>query len=284
MRTVFVPTDFSDASLVALKYAIEIAHAADARVVLYSAVHLPPPVAEMGVVSGIPDADALMEDTKKALEGLALELSVHTTQQLDIVVELGLASDQIRAWMSAHRPWLTVMASKGTTGLERFVWGSVARDVAEHAPTPVLVLPETFAYEPFNKVLYATDFKSGDQAVTTYLSDWVANPADLNVHYLHIEDGALPHVVEQEHFERFKAELAQLSPAPTLTFGLKSGHRIDAVIEAEIDSGDWNLLVVCPQHRNWLMKVFTPSVSNRLVEHLDLPILVHPGNSTADLN
>lgn len=283
MRTVFVPTDFSDASLVALKYAIEIAQAANARVILYSAVHLPPPVADMGVVSGVPAADALIEDTKKALEGLALELSVHTTQQLDIVVELGLASDQIKAWMRAHRPWLTVMASKGTTGLERFVWGSVTRDVAEHAPTPVLVLPETFAYEPFTRVLYATDFKSVDQAVTDYLSDWVTNSADLRVHYLHVEDGALPHVVEQEHFDRFKAEMAHLSPAPSLSFELKSGHRIDAAIEAEIQSGEWNLLVVCPQHRNWLVKVFAPSVSNKLVEHLDLPILVHPGNATADL-
>ncbi len=284
MRTLFVPTDFSDASLVALKYAVEIAHAADARMVLYSAVHVPPPVAELGAVSAVPDTDALVEDTRKALEGLALELSVHTTQQLEIEVEVGLAADQIRSWMNTHRPWLTIMASKGTTGLERFVWGSVTRDVAEHAPTPVLILPETYAYEPINKVLYATDFKTGDRAVTAYLTDWVEDAAELAIHYLHVADGTVPMTYEAQHMEQFQADLAQISPAPQTTFEMKPGRHVDQVIEREIESGDWHMLVVCPQHRNWLVRLFAPSVSNQLVEHLDLPILVHPGNSREDLN
>lgn len=284
MRTLFVPTDFSDASLVALKYAVEIAHAADARLVLYSAVHVPPPVAELGAVAAAPDADALVEDTKKALEGLAYELSVHTTQQLEIVVEVGLAADQIRSWMETHQPWLTIMASKGATGLERLVWGSVTREVAEHAPTPVLILPETYAYEPIDKVLYATDFHSVDRSVTAYLTQWVADPQALNIHYLHVADGAVPMTYEAQHMEAFQADLAHLSPAPQLSFDMQHGRHVDGVIEAEIERGDWNLLVVCPQHRNWLVRLFAPSISNQLVEHLDLPILVHPGNSLGDLN
>ena len=284
MRTLFVPTDFSDASLVALKYAVEIAHAADARMVLYSVVHVPPPVAELGAVTAVPDAEALVEDTRKALEGLALELAVHTTQDLEIQVEVGLATDQIRSWMSTHRPWLTIMASKGATGLERFVWGSVTREVAEHAPTPVLILPETYAYEPINKILYATDFRTSDRAVTTYLTDWVAEAQNLSIHYVHVANGAVPMTFEEEHMGKFQADLAHLSPAPQTTFEMKSGRHVDRVIQQEIETGEWHMLVVCPQHRSWLIRLFAPSVSNQLVEQLDLPILVHPGNSREDLN
>lgn len=278
MRTVFIPTDFSDASLVALKYAVEIAQTAGADLVLYSAVHLPPPVADLGAVAAPPPADELMEDTRKALLGLAKELEAHTTQRIEVVVELGLASDCIEGWMEAHRPWLTVMASKGTTGLERMVWGSVTRHVAEHAPTPLLVLPETHAYEPIQSVLYATDFHSGDESVTRYLMDWVDDPTALKVHFVHVVDGAVPMEYEEAHMAEFEANLAQIAPAPQLTFDLKPGRRIADTLETEIASSDWNLVVVCPQQRSWFVRLFAPSVSNQLVEQLDMPILVHPGN------
>ena len=277
MRTVFVPTDFSDASLIALKYAVEIAQTAGASIVLYSAVHLPPPLAELGVLAAAPQADDLLEDTRKALEGLSLELAQHTTQRIDVVVELGLASDAIRTWMDDHRPWLTVMASKGSTGLERLVWGSVTRHVAEHAPTPLLVLPETAAYEPLESVLYATNFQAGDEAVTRYLTDWVEDATALKVHFIHVADGAMPLEFEEEHLAAFQTKLSQIAPSPSMTFDLKTGRRIAETLEEEIRDGAWNLVVVCPQHRNWLMRMLIPSVTNSLVEHLDFPILVHPG-------
>jgi nucleotide-binding universal stress UspA family protein len=277
MRTVFIPTDFSDASLVALKYAVEIAQTAGAELVLYSAVHLPPPVADLGAIAAPPPADALMEDTRKALLGLAKELAGYTTQRIEVVVELGLASDCIATWMEDHQPWLTVMASKGTTGLERVVWGSVTRYVAEHAPSPVLVLPETYAYGPIESVLYATDFQAGDESVTRYLMDWVADPTELKVHFVHVVDGAVPLEFEESHLAEFESHLAQIAPAPQLSFDLKPGRRVAETLETEIASGTWDLVVVCPQHRSWLLRLFAPSVSSQLVEHLDLPILVHPG-------
>ena len=282
MRTVFVPTDFSDASLVALKYAVEIAQTAGADLVLYSAVHLPPPVADLGAIAAAPPADDLMEDMRKALLGLAKELEAHTTQRIEVVVELGLASDCITTWMEDHRPWLTVMASKGTTGLERVVWGSVTRHVAEHAPSPVLVLPETYAYEPIESVLYATDFQVGDESVTRYLMDWVADPTELTVHFVHVVDGAVPMEFEESNLAKFETHMGQIAPAPQLTFDLKPGRRVAETLESEIAKGTWNLVVVCPQHRSWLLRLFAPSVSNQLVEHLDLPILVHPGNPTGN--
>lgn len=282
MRTVFVPTDFSDASLIALKYAVEIAQTAGADLVLYSAVHLPPPVAELGAVAAPPPADELLDDTRKALLGLAKELEAHTTRRIDVVVELGLASDCIEDWMDEHRPWLTVMASKGTTGLERMVWGSVTRHVAEHAPTPVLVLPETQAYEPIESVLYATDFQSGDAAVTRYLMDWTEDPTGLKVHFVHVADGAVPMEYEEAHLAQFEADLGQIAPAPQLTFDLKPGRRVADALATEIASGDWNLVVVCPQQRSWFVRLFAPSVSNQLVEQLDLPLLVHPGNRSSN--
>ena len=282
MRTVFVPTDFSDASLVALKYAVEIAQTAGARIQLYSVVHVPPPVGEWGGTAVGSHSDDVVADTRRALEGLAAEMEGHTTQPIELEVELGLAADAIRAWMEAHRPWLTVMASKRTSGLERLLWGSVTRDVARHATSPVLVLPETSAYEPFESVLYATDFHDSDVEITRFVMDCVADPSAMKVHYVHVVDGAVPVEFEEEHVQALQSDLAQISPAPQLSFSLKPGRSIAATLEQEIQAGSWNLVVVCPQHRNGLMRLLAPSVSSNLMEHLDVPILIHPGVPTGN--
>ena len=212
MRTIFIPTDFSDASLVALKYAVEIAQTAGADLVLYSAVHLPPPVADLGAVAAPPPADELMEDTRKALLGLAKELEAHTTQRIEVVVELGLASDCIEEWMEAHRPWLTVMASKGTTGLERMVWGSVTRHVAEHAPTPLLAAA-------LAGVLSATAEVISDQAE-------IAEDSPADVQHEDLEDW-------QDQRKKAIAELRNLDDTQPLLIGgsiLRDAEKITEIL------------------------------------------------------
>lgn len=276
MRNILVPTDFSDNSMHALRYAIDLARIAPSRITLLSAYHIPAPAAEFGAVIDPGDFERLRVETVHALEGLADEVRAQFEGQVTVTAVAGFASTAITAAMEEQRPWLTVMGSKGTTGLERFIWGSVASEVAAHCPTPLLVVPEGRTFEGIREVLFSTDFLEEDRDVMAYVQTWQRLPDALHVHFLHVVNGQIPEPFEQEHMVAFQQHVRSLDNAPDMSFEMCEERRIEDAVLAEAESEAYDLLVVSPRRRNWFMKLFIPSVSSALVKHAGLPTLLYP--------
>jgi nucleotide-binding universal stress UspA family protein len=59
---------------------------------------------------------------------------------VDLVFATGSPAEEILRAAERHRADLIVMGSKGLTGLDRYLLGSVSRKVARHAPCSVLVV------------------------------------------------------------------------------------------------------------------------------------------------
>lgn len=59
---------------------------------------------------------------------------------VDQVFAQGFPAEEILRAAERHRADLIVMGSKGLTGLDRYLLGSVSRKVARHAPCSVLVV------------------------------------------------------------------------------------------------------------------------------------------------
>jgi nucleotide-binding universal stress UspA family protein len=62
---------------------------------------------------------------------------------VDHVLANGAPAEEILRASERHRADLIVMGSKGLTGLDRYLLGSVSRKVARHAPCSVLVVRPT---------------------------------------------------------------------------------------------------------------------------------------------
>jgi len=143
LKLILVPTDFSEASEVALSSAVTLAqtfHAAIEilHVDLNLALVLPPP----GDVIAMPIA---MEERLMARAAEKVDRVVAEVREKNVVCtgasEMGRTYTSIVEHAIRIGAGLIVMGSHGRHGLGHFLLGSVAEKVVQHAPCAVLVVP-----------------------------------------------------------------------------------------------------------------------------------------------
>lgn len=138
-RRVLCPTDFSKASYEALKAANELALHFSGELYLVHVV-APVPVVEAPTSFNVPlYQQELTQSAERSLrevieQRVAKELEVHP------VVALGYAAEEIVRIAAEVSADVIVIATQGTTGWRRFIFGSVAERVVRLAPCPVLTI------------------------------------------------------------------------------------------------------------------------------------------------
>ena len=142
-REVLVATDLSASSLLALPVAYEEARRRKARLTVLHCLDLPPTMMSMGFAPAVP-ADPEDPHSRAALAKQA------TLQVRSALSNLGVVADVLidPGWGrvvipdSAERlpAELVVVGTRGRTGIQRMLLGSVAESVVRHAPCSVLVV------------------------------------------------------------------------------------------------------------------------------------------------
>jgi nucleotide-binding universal stress UspA family protein len=138
-QRILVPTDFSDLSQVALRYAAEMAHSNGGQLFILHAVDtLGPENVTYGEAVSQPQPEEayrrrLWEDIHQVKSPLP-DVPVHY-----LLSELDTAAAVVQAAAQQHCD-LIVIGSHGRTGLKRLLMGSVAEEVVRKAPCPVLVV------------------------------------------------------------------------------------------------------------------------------------------------
>lgn len=133
--TILHPTDFSEASDLALRMAYQLARDYSARLVLLNIVEPPVYFGELGAGFNAPE-----EDRKLAEKRIATLLEPDPKVAIERLVREGMAAAEI-VREARERPCdLIVIGSHGRTGIGRVLMGSVAEDVARKASCPVLIV------------------------------------------------------------------------------------------------------------------------------------------------
>jgi nucleotide-binding universal stress UspA family protein len=142
IRTILVPTDFSQCSLAGTEYAAFLAKKLNATLRLFHAIY---PytnyvfVDRVGVrLPGL--AEALEETARQEMDALK---QMFFLRDLAVQTEIlpGLAVDEICAAAGSAEVDLIVISTHGRTGLKHALIGSVAEHVVRYAMSAVLVVP-----------------------------------------------------------------------------------------------------------------------------------------------
>jgi nucleotide-binding universal stress UspA family protein len=141
LERILVPTDFSDCSKQAIKYACELAKRFGSELDL---LHVVQPLTT-NVSYGAPIPDALLhpeQPAEKELEAIA-EPALEHVSQVERCVRTGPPFLEIVRYARERDIDLIVMGTHGRTGLVHALIGSVAEKVVRKASCPVLtVRPE----------------------------------------------------------------------------------------------------------------------------------------------
>ncbi|MGE5246132.1 MAG: universal stress protein [Betaproteobacteria bacterium] len=189
IRRILCPIDFSDCSRRALQHAVAIAKWYESHITalhVIRPVFIPqPPVlfAAPAKAATSADRDALEQELRGWLEP-AKQAGV----KADLVFDEGVPASRIVDHVSKLQADLIVMGTHGTSGLERFMLGSVAERVLRTAGCPVMTVPPPVTGAgriPYTKILCPVDFSDSSLTALQYAFS-LAKESDARVTILHV--------------------------------------------------------------------------------------------------
>jgi universal stress protein A len=143
IRSILLPTDFSECARHAVPYAARLARLLGARVVCLHVVEpVVPAVGWTPIAEPLPVADVGEQLEDSAARELPRFARCEEFEGLDVqdVITRGEAASEIVRVAAERGVDLIVLSSHGRTGLGRILFGSTAESVVRHAACPVLVV------------------------------------------------------------------------------------------------------------------------------------------------
>jgi nucleotide-binding universal stress UspA family protein len=279
IQKILVPVDFSATSKVALDYAVAIAKGLGSQVVVYHSVT---PMADISLAVGNAAWEQETEKilatlTKRAEEFISPYQTIsyeHKNSMVEIstLIRVGYIANDVEALTSSGYD-LVVLGTKGVSGFDEIVFGSVAGNVAEVAKCPVLIIPQGASFEGINNLVYATDFDKKDTLVIDELLQFAESLHADKITCLHINTNPeniaenltrLIHIEEQYWF----------TPIHKLQFELVSGESVLKTLYKYLEEQKPNIIAVLRKDRSFVENIFHQSISKKLAYHSKTPVLI----------
>ena len=284
MKKLVVPVDFSENTECACNYAIHLAEKEETEIMLYHAYMYP--IASADMTDDVVDSSTLitpeiMDSIEKAAKtGLKrlkdkldkiLEDEGIKNIQLKTKATNGMAEYEILDICDTYHPDMVIMSSSGRGHKSDKILGSIALKIMEHAPIPVLSIPENIEYAKIRNVLYITDFDESDISAVENLVE-ILKPFKVNIHCLHVEhsnkdliDNMLMDYLKEHFEEEFKKG--------TMFFEVVQDKDVLKAVEEYIKDKEINLVALLHHKRRLLSKLFHPSMTKKVFYHTALPLL-----------
>jgi nucleotide-binding universal stress UspA family protein len=144
MKKILVAVDFSDGSARAVSVALDMAAKFNARVYVLHVLHDPSDAP--GFYSAKKAGKKVfrnMEQSAQEMMEAFVKAHVKPRRKFDVAIVPGLPPDQILRIAKREKADLIVLGTRGRSGWERLMLGSVADHVVRGASCPVLTVPET---------------------------------------------------------------------------------------------------------------------------------------------
>ena len=143
IRSILLPTDFSECGDYAIPYATWLARTFGASILCVHVIEpMVPAVGYSGMTEPLPLADIteqLQDSASRALPKIAEREECAGLDVQELIVQGEAAAEIVRV-AKERQVDLIVVSSHGRTGLGRILFGSTAEAVVRHAPCPVLVV------------------------------------------------------------------------------------------------------------------------------------------------
>lgn len=142
IKTILVPTDFSDCAAAAVRYAKQLAEKFESSIHLLYVIpdsSLILPEAVVPAMTQLPDVNELQIVAKEGLKKVIDEFGLENYQP-EFECRFGSPAEQIIETAKDQKADLIVIGTHGRGAIAHFLLGSVAERVVRHATCPVLTV------------------------------------------------------------------------------------------------------------------------------------------------
>jgi nucleotide-binding universal stress UspA family protein len=270
MNTIVIPTDFSPVAENALHYAINMAKEIGTSVTLVHVYQIPVSMTDTPVVMVSGEelkliADERVKELKKDVEHITSgKVKVYTE------VRLGNIVDELEDLCKQIKPFAIVMGTKGSSAVDRILFGNTTLIVIRDFTWPVIIVPPGSVYKSIKKIGFACDFRQVIETTPTPYIKEIVKTFHAELHVLNVD-------FENRHFKPGTPEeslllhtmLEDLNPEYHFIENLD----VEAGINEFAEKNNLDLLITIPKKHKLLQGLFKKSHTRKLVFESHVPIM-----------
>lgn len=251
--------------------AMQVARRTSAEVHFYTRVHVHPLWDSLSEKEKMdfPESMARIQSTRDNFRKLR-ERYRGSTIRIVTSYSHGDLVEVVSRYIDQEDIFLIVMGSQGSDGMKEYLFGSNAQKIVRHAHRPVLVVKEAEVNTDFKSIIFASDFQESAKAPFKELIEFGRHFGS-HIHLVNIstnwtmENG--PEI--RERMEEFE-EMCWALPC----YIHESGDiNIESGIERFAKNINADLVTVAHFGKKPIRRIFTGSITEALVNHLDIPVL-----------
>lgn len=281
MKRILVPTNFSEGSNNAFKYALEFADTIGARITLYhvyngEAIHKNIPMLLQEALE-TEDEEKALEEFEKFGKLFQQELGIEVPSRF--ILERGTAVNQIVEYADFMDADLIVMGTwwaRGASGMVDTWIGNVGTKVVDRTLRPVLLIPRRASFKKLNHLAYATNFREKDQRIPQELTE-LSKSFDLDLSCLHVKRPGSSYNEIQYAFlrEMYRLELDNFH----IYFYTLTDENVIEALNLFVQKEEVDILALLKHEKlSVFERILNPDIPQIMAFHTKTPLLIlHEG-------
>lgn len=275
MRKILIPTDFSENSMNAIKYATELFKHGRSEIYLLHAFSEAVYEAKARLADAVFDdlkqkalqkAEQQLEETKNQILGF----SPNPKHNLHTIAEFGLLVDSVNDWVEKENIDVVVMGTKGETADKKITFGSNTLQVIKYVKCPVLAIPAVYGDVHPKNILFPTDYQLPYKRRELKLVSSIAKCFVCKVDFLYVSKFETLSLRQQDNKNFLEASFRENQ----IDFHQKKGADVTKAINTFIIENPIDMLVMVNTRHSYLENILYQSTIEKIGLKIDIPFLV----------
>lgn len=282
MKTILIPTDFSENAAHAAEYGYQLAKQLQTNIILCNAFVVPVemPQASM-VVWPMYEYDEIIQSCDNDIHTLKENLEKANTDgfkpAIKCVNEAGALQDVISNLVEKHDIGLIIMGMHGAGGLSGFILGNHSRRMIDTATKPLLLIPPNAKDFPLKKIAFATDLNNIEKDLDA-IFELITYAKLLNAEILltYIEDKKYHATEFKKHMDELLTNLSNKADYPFIYYRLVKSRNTESGLDWLCEHGHIDMLAIVHRPHTFLDSIINGSHTQKMAGHISIPLLVFP--------
>jgi nucleotide-binding universal stress UspA family protein len=279
MKKILVPTDFSANAANAVDYAVAIAEKSDAEIILLNALAIVDTTFASRKAVFEEYNNALAKDMSDQLKNLQESIVKKTTVKITTRFFKESIADAILKCAVEEDVSLIVMGTRGSSGVEKMLWGSTTASIIGNTTIPILAIPKGAEWKGLKNILFATRHFEADDKILRPILNLAQLEAAL-VHVAAFTDTDGNDLAGYLEHGRLLNAYQQTLPTKYKDVQFKTQHlegkEFEDTIEQYIKEHDVDMLVMTTHKRSFWDSIFNRSMTKSMADHINIPLLAIP--------
>ncbi|MFH4964026.1 universal stress protein [Gaetbulibacter sp. M235] len=277
MKKILLPTDFSENSWNAIKYALQLFKNETCKFyilntytpVVYDVEFVLVSPAQFGMVDAI--KETALKHLKDLEERIKREYS-NPKHSFKTMLQFNTLISEMEEIVEDQAIDYVVMGTQGATGAKEVLFGSNTVHVFNKIKCPVIAIPENFKFEPLHEILFPTDYEIN---YTKKLLKPLIYLTSLYISRVNVLNVSFGYELTEEQEKNKKALETFLDKTANL-FHSVSNETVQEAITTFQQRARINLLVMINNKHSFFENLFFKSTINQIGFHLNIPFLLIP--------